>query len=145
MDCLVIPFLIYLFSSLFDFGLTVHFIQGPWQEGNPWARLLVLHFGKWSLIPAVLIEAVAIGILTHQLSKRGSKVLAFCSLAAPTVIHVLAGLMWLPWTGLAEKVTILQLQLLGVIVMVFGLIIDLAVTRKKEIKQYKNKRLPSPE
>lgn len=134
MDYLIIPFLIYLLSSLFDMGLTIYFIRSPWQEGNPWIRFLIIHFGKWSLVTIAIIEAVIVRVLAHQLAKGGSRVLAFFILAVPVMIHVLAGLMWLKWTGLAGKVSIMQLQLLGVITMVIGLVTDLIVTRRKEEK-----------
>ena len=130
---MIIPIFIYLLSSLFDMGLTLHLIQSPWQEANPWIRFLMIYFGKWSLVPATIIEIVIVIALANYFAKQGSRVLTFCSLAVPMMIHILAGLMWLQWTGLAEKVTIMQLQLLGVIIVTVALITDLIMMKRKKI------------
>lgn len=94
-------------------------------------RLLIIYFGKWALVLAAIIEAPLITILAYQLAKQGLKILALCILTVPVIIHVLAGLTWLPWTGLGMNM-IIQLQLLGMIIMVIGLITDLIVTKRRK-------------
>lgn len=130
---------LYLGALLFDTGLTMMYIHSPWQEGNLWVRFLMLAVGQWALVFAATIEALIIVGSAYHLAKHRSNYLAICLLAVPVMIHVGAGLTWLPWTGLRIE-TVIQLQLVGSLILVSGLAADLVTMKMRKARLAINNR-----